>query len=317
MIQRAHVFYLLLSVFTLIPGAQALGQSVPQGIVDQFYPSRLSPADESERRSCFEVYASTNNEPEIIIAGYTDLAEGVVIVIGRDAPGVYSVRYEVSATYATNGRECEVELPDLDFDGQRDVHVRFLNRGGNPSWFFKWNGVQLTNITATEAEDGKEWSRLISASHYDINHSGWMHIVAPGFLEPLDDNQPKPEPLQVFESVNGMYERTRYLLAAREFVVGSDPWLLRYRLRQSQDSTAPFILRVVNGDRLGQRRVTEGTITIDNVVVVNSSQLTGAVEVVEVTLPSLPVDTVLRVSLVGGANSTILVTVADSTVRQP
>jgi hypothetical protein len=53
------------------------------------------------------------------------------------------------------------------------------------------------------------------------------------------------------------------------------------------------------------------------VLIIGSSQLTRANEFVEVTLPALPIDNTMVVSLDGDNDSTIHVSIADATIRQP
>jgi hypothetical protein len=50
-----------------------------QSIVDQFYPERLDPAGVEEKRSCYQVLQTTPaGEPDVIVAGYTDLSDAIV-----------------------------------------------------------------------------------------------------------------------------------------------------------------------------------------------------------------------------------------------
>jgi hypothetical protein len=93
---------------------------------------------------------------------------------------------------------------------------------------------------------------------------------------------------------------------------------LRRIARQSQEELPvhrPLLIRVVNGDRSGQNRLTSGSITFNDVVVLDASQLTSATEFVEITNPNLPVENTYVVSLTGDPGATILVKVSDSTVR--
>ena len=305
--------------------ARALAQVSPGEIVDKFYPqTRLDPEDPDHRESCYAVYSSENRQPATIMAGYANRVtqDAVIRVIERNAAGSYAVTHEVPATYEIMGQGCDAYLPDVDFDGKLDVAFSFGGRGGSEDWLFKWDGTQLISITPTRTENGTARSELNSASPFDVTHSGWMQFRMPGFWGALEDNQPAPAPQELWEAVDEHYQQTRFFLEITKFEVGRLQLALRYPInlqhfRQSQDSVPPFRVRVVNGDRAGRHRIRSGTITVNDVVVIGPEQLTSRAEFVEVTLPALPIENLLRVQLTGDPDAYIVVTVSDSTVRKP
>ena len=308
---------LLVVACLVMAPAYGVAQST-QDIVDRFYPTNRLSADPEDRQTCFAVHTAENGEPTVIIAGYTDLYEGVTRVLTRGAGGTYVVGYEVPATYDISGSSCSATLFDVDFDGQQEVLLEFSGHGGSEGWLFRWNGAQLTNLAPTTIVGDREQTRLFSPNPIDATHAGGMQILCPVGNEPLDDNEPARYPDEIYEpGLDGIYARSRFVLGIEQFREGSDPRAKVFQFRRSQDSVGPFLLRVANGDRNGQHRVATGTISLNDIVVVKASQLTGGVEFVDVTIGDLPVENTIIVSLTGDDDSTIIVTVSDSTLRVP
>jgi len=311
-----HCRSLLVVACLVMAPTYGVAQST-QDIVNQFYPTNRLSTDPEDRQTCFGVHTSLNDEPMVIIAGYTDLDDGVVRVLTRDGAGTFGVGYEVPAKYGITGSNCSVDMVDVDFDGQLEALLTFGAHGGSQGWLFRWNGAQLTNLTPTTIANDRERSELFSPGVIDITHSGWMQILSLGSSEPLAENEPTSNPDEIYEAFSGVYARSRFVLAVGDFDEGSDPRANVFHFRRSQDSVGPFALRVTNGDRKGQHRVATGTITLNGVVVLNASQLTSANAFVDITLSDLPVQNTIIVSMTGDDDSTITVTVWDSTVRVP
>ena len=54
------------------------------------------------------------------------------------------------------GKECPVELIDVDFDGRREIYLRFSGVRMFDAWLFKWDGLEMTNITPTRVISGTQ-----------------------------------------------------------------------------------------------------------------------------------------------------------------
>ena len=208
---------LLVVACLVMAPAYGVAQST-QDIVNQFYPTNRLSTDPEDRQTCFGVHTSLNDEPMVIIAGYTDLDDGVVRVLTRDGAGTFGVGYEVPAKYGITGSNCSVDMVDVDFDGQLEALLTFGAHGGSQGWLFRWNGAQLTNLTPTTIANDRERSELFSPGVIDITHSGWMQILSLGSSEPLAENEPTSNPDEIYEAFSGVYARSRFVLVWSIFI---------------------------------------------------------------------------------------------------
>ena len=296
--------------------ASATAQTTAQQIVDGLYPiSRLSPGDASDRRSCFRVLSTTAaGHPAVVAAAYTDRDDAVIRLIAGEPAAGYQVAYEVPSTYDLYGTDCDIDLIDLDFDGRVELAVAFTSaRGGDAVWLFRWSATTLTNITPMGERNGKHHSLLIGPTITDVTHQGWMQIVTAADVGMLDDDEPTPYPGELFGFEKSSYRRTGYVLEVARFRAGSDPRLKLSHFRQSSDSQGPFVVRVVNGDRFGQHRVSNASVMLNGNVIISS--VTNRMEFSEAVVSTLPIENTMTVSMSGGSDAIITVIVSDSTVR--
>jgi hypothetical protein len=149
-------------------------QVTVQQVVDHFYPTdRLSPEDQASRRSCFAIYSvAANGAPDVIIAGYTDMTSAAALAIARKFEGGYQVASEVPQEYDMFGNECTVDLIDVDLDGQREIYLRFSGVRMSDAWLFKWNGLEMMNMTPTQLISGTRFSEICGNSPIDLTHTG-------------------------------------------------------------------------------------------------------------------------------------------------
>ena len=301
----------------MVPFAEgATAQTTAQQVVDGLYPTnRLSPSDVSDRRSCFRVLSATAaGDPAVVVAAYTDGDNGVIRLIAGEPAAGYQVAYEVPGTYNLHGIECEIHLIDLNFDGRAELAVAFTSaRGGEHVWLFRRSATTLTNITPTFERNGRQNSLLVAPTFTDVTHQGWMQIVTATGLVMLDDDQPTPYPRELFGFEEPSYRRTGYALTVAKFQAGRDSRLNVAHFRQSSDSQGPFVLRLVNGDRFGQHRVSSASVVLNGSVIINS--VTNQMEFSEVIVSTLPIENTMTVSMSGDADATVTVVVTDSTVR--
>jgi hypothetical protein len=202
------------------------------------------------------------------------------------------------------GHKCAITAIDLTGDGAPELYINFR---GAQAWVFALSGSTLTNLTPVETYSGVDTTRLYRPALCDVRHDGTIQVcTAPG-----DDI-----PAKVYQSTGTTFAPERFALTVLRFQAdwASDAKIASFSLLP--DSVGPFTVRVVNGDRSGQHRVTSGSVRINNVEQITASQLTDSVEFVEAEISgSLLSSNEISVNLTGAANSTIFVIVRDSTSR--
>ena len=88
------------------------------------------------------------------------MTNAAALAITRNAEGGYQVAYEVPQEYDMFGKECTVDLIDVDFDGRREIYLRFSGVRTSDAWLFKWDGLEMTNITPTRVISGTRGSEI-------------------------------------------------------------------------------------------------------------------------------------------------------------
>jgi hypothetical protein len=309
---------LFCSTAIISPLALAAAQNAAlQQVVDGFYPvDRLKPADTSERYSCFQVLGSTPaNEPSVIIAGYTDRANGAVRVLRRNASGAFDVAYDNPESWTLPGTRCALRLHDMDFDGQPEALVNFLGVRASAGWLLKWNGSTLSSLTPIQSDGGRQSSRLLSPTVYDLAHNGTLRVIAAGGIDRLAPGERPVNPAFVYRLGADGLEVEKSILAVMGFRADVAPEGNLRPFRLVQDSFPPYTLRVINGDRLGQHRVTGATLRINNVEILGPDQVNEKTEFTTIVLSDLFTENHLTATLTGPPDATILVLVEDSTKR--
>ena len=61
------------------------------------------------------------DEPDAVVAGYTDWSDAIVRLLTRVAPDTYVVSYETPASTDLFGLTCSISGSDIDGNGQPDV----------------------------------------------------------------------------------------------------------------------------------------------------------------------------------------------------
>ena len=313
---------LLCATAIVSPLALAAAQNTTQNtalqqVVDGFYPAeRLKPADASERYSCFQVLASTPaSEPSVIIAGYTDRANGAIRVLRRNTTGGFEVAYDNPDSWMLPGTRCNLRLHDVDFDGQPEALVNFLGVRASAGWLLKWNGSTLSNLTPIQSDGGRQSSRLLSPAVYDLAHNGTLRLIAAGGIDRLAPGERPVNPAFVYRpGANGL-EVEKSILAVMGFRADVPPAGNLRPFRLVQDSLPPYTLRVINGDRLGQHRVTGASLRINNVEVLGPAEVNEKTEFTTIVLSELVTENHLTATLTGPPDATILVLIEDSTKR--
>ena len=303
---------LLLLGTPVLCGAQDI-----QTIVDQFYPDRLTPASSEFRRSCYLVLRTTGGgEPDVVAAGYTDTSNAMLRLLSRVGPSTYVVSYETPTSISMTGITCQISGRDLDGNGQPDVFVELSFGKGTNDWAFKWAAETLENITPTALEDTLDHSLLVSSETYDFYHDGKLQIVSSGSVDDdVSTGFVRLTPHKIFRLGSSTYQFEKWVVLVEWFKAGSDPRANMTNFTKVVDSTGPYTVRIVNGDRTGQKRVTSGAISLNGVELVAAGQLTDQVEFLTRTVATLPTDNSLIATITGPPDAEITLTVEDSTVR--
>ncbi len=303
------------SITTLQAGAQISAEDAAiKAVVNQYFPQALvlraqENKYELRRQSCFAVYARRDGVAQTIVAGYAD---GALSVLERQADGGYASVALVSLDQFDFGlgEGCELELVDLDGDGASEIIFGFSGRtGGTADWYFRWNGVSLTNIGPTD-EDGD--TELYTTTVFDLDHEENLEVVSLGEIKQLYSNEETgfwPEPVRhVYRYTGGILAKDRTLSYLRSFERSTQaPQTETETLDFEQAPATQFQLRLINGERNGSRRLSSGSIRINGTEVVSSSQLNQQVEFLSGVL-SLQQRNTIEVTLAAKPDGTLLLT---------
>jgi hypothetical protein len=301
---------------TLPAGAQVSAEDATiKAIVDQHFPQALVLRAQEDnyrlnRRSCFSVYARRDGIAQTIAAGYVD---GALSILERQENGTYTTIALV--TPADNpfmvGEGCQIRAVDLDGDGKQEIRLGLSgSAGGTADWFFRWNGVSLTNIGPTD-EDGL--TELYMTEVLDLDHEGNLEVVGMGEIKQLYSDEVTgfwPEPVRhVYRYSGGMLVKDRTLSYLKSFQRSTQkPETEKVTLDFEQAPTTQFQLRVINGERDGGRRLSSGQIRINGAEVVSSSQLNQQVEFLNIVV-SLQQRNTIEVTLAAKPEGTLLLTI--------
>lgn len=289
----------------------------PATIVASFFPTdRLSTESPNDRQSCFVVYETNpGGEPKRIVATYTNTVVAVTRIVSLTAPGTYIVTGESATDLVMPAAECHTELVDVDFDSSPEVLVQLLSGNGSATWVWRIAATapELVNITATETLSSSQMiSAMANTTTIDLYHDGTLQLYALNSTRPVDPNNPNQRndtANQIFRLTPTGFAPEKELLFAGVFADLSQPSMASFKLVEG--GVGPYYLRVVNGDRLGQHRVTAGSVKVNGTEVVGAALNSGA-EFVEVNLgAALPVRSVLEVALTGPAGASVVVSVEE------
>ena len=302
--------------------AAALQTLDVDALVRRHYPiERLHPEEEIDRRQCVAVKsADARGVPTTIVAAYTDLEEAVLRVLTRGADGQYRITYETPPDLRIGAYGwCDVELIDVDGDGETDVHlsVGLGTRAYSNDWVFKWSSSRLTPLTWS-GTDVPSLSRLFQAGFVDVHHDGTLQIVSANENYSRDAKPPTVAPFILHRLGPNGYEVERPVLLVRRTDPEDWDFLRTMEFVLPIGSDGRYRLRLINGDVSGKRRVTGGTLILNGKTIAANAQINSKVEFLEVPLGStLPVDNVLRVDVQGPTDAfvTIIVEEIDAKVK--
>ena len=303
----------LLGAPTPLPFAQT---SDLQSTLDQFYPAdRLKPLTTAERQSCSAQLPGAAGQPPAILAGYTTRASGALRLLRRTAGGTFEVAFDSPDNWTMPGSRCVIRLRDVDFDGQPEAFVNFQGVRASSGWVFKWDGATLRNLTPTESAEGRVSSLLLDPAVYDLDHEGPLELIAARAVERQVPNTRSRYPAYVYGLTGAGFTVQGSVVAVVGYRADVDPRSNLRSFRLIEDSAAPYRLRVVNGDRFGNHRVTGATILVNEVPVLEPRDLSDAMPFATVTLPQLAIQNHVTATLTGPADGTLLVLIEDGTKR--
>lgn len=326
-----RVLVLLLLLLAVVGGVwfgrPANGQTSDAAqIVDQFYPQTLiQDAEELDapfrRRSCFQVYDTfPAGEPRTIIAGYSNgPADGAAIRVirGQDG-GPYGVVFEPTSLNLW-GFDCTVQLVDVDGDSRNEVKVSFPGgmRGSTTDWLFRWDGVQLINLSpgARDTVTGEFDSKLSNSEFLDLYHDGTLQVVTrAGFLGFGSDVEPADK---VFRLTPAGYQLDKPVIFVARFErEKGEPVTDTIHFPLVTGSSGPYVLRLSNGGSGGQHRVSSARIVLNGVEVLSPQNFSQQVEFLTIPV-SLVRHNTIEVTLAGTPLGEIIVTIEDTSAVPP
>ena len=285
-------------------------------MVDSFYPeSRLEPEAPQDRRSCYGIVETARGTAATIIAGYTADTYAAIRVLRADGAGGYTVAWESPETWLTLGSDCFVDVKNVDGTPALEAFVTFARRRATTGWMLKWNGTTVENMTPMESIGERQRSLFDNPSLVDLEHDRTLQVSTVGDVSP-EDGEPAWAPDLVYHSGPAGYRLEKAIVHAWPFRGGAGARTQVHRFKLVRDSVGPYTVRIVNGARDSKKRVTAATIEINGVQVIGPTELNGSVEFAAASIPDLPVENVLKATLTGPADSTIIVIVEDSQHRQ-
>lgn len=312
----ARVVLFFVCLLAAVPAAH--GQSLDlQALVDPFYPTdRLKPVTAAERQWCAAVLSGPTGGPTAVIAGFTNRSSGAIRVLQRTDQGALAVTFDNPEPWVLPGARCTIRLRDVDFDDRPEVFVSFHAVRSSAGWVFKWDGTRLSNLTPTRTTEGRVASLLMDPVTYDLDHRGPLEIIAARDVERLGPGARSRAPAFVYRLGSAGFEVDGSLLVVAAYRADVDPRSNSRSFRLLEDSKGPFRLRLVNGDRAGNHRVTGASVTVNEVTVVETGDVTGSTEFASAVVPSLGVQNHLTATLTGPPDATLLVLVEDAIDRR-
>lgn len=292
------------------------GQSAtPEQIVEQFYPQVLidrasaHPGVPLSRQSAFAVYERfLDGAPRTIIAAYSNGVEGAIRVLQVQTGTSFTVVFESLGIGDANP---SVELADVDADGTNEVIVKTISFTGiTTSFVFRYDRGTLLSIGPSDA--------LSNADLVDLDHDGTLAIAS------LEEPRPSAEADNVREGGYRIYKLWggRYVLAQRLLYLApfvrhkGTPETITETFALFGDSTGPYVLRLVNGERGGGRRVSSARIVLNGIEVLSPDNFSQQVEFLSLPVTLLPRNTI-EVTLAGEPLGEIFVTVEDTSKTPP
>ena len=309
-------FLFLVYLPAVVPAAHDQSLDL-QALVDPFYPAdRLRPITTAERQSCAAALSGPANSPTAVVAGFTSRSSGAIRLLRRTAQGALATAFDNPERWVLPGARCTIRLRDVDFDGRPEVFVSFHAVRSSAGWVFKWDGTTLSSLTPVRTAEGRESSLLMDPTTYDLDHQGPLEIIAARDVERLGPGMRSHSPAFVYRLGASGFEVDSSLLVVAAYRGDVDPRANSRSFRLLQDSSGPFTMRLVNGDRDGNHRVTGVTVTVNELAIVEPRDVTASTEFASALVPSLAVQNHVTATLTGPPDATLLVLLEDGVDRK-
>ena len=147
--------------------------------------------------------------------------------------------------------------------------------------------------------EGRVSSLLLDLQFYDLDHTGPLEVIASRIVERATPGARSRNPAFIYGLTETGYSAQGSLIAVIAYRADVDARSNLRSFRLIEDSVAPYRLRVVNGDRFGQHRVTGATIQVNEVPVLEPRDLSGAMPFASVAIPTLEVQNHVTATLSG------------------
>jgi hypothetical protein len=290
------------------------------------------PPFENPYHTCAAVLSrNADGTPDSIAAGYS--GDGAkVAILKNEAAGAKIISDIANEQFLPTDGECDLQLVNLADPRHPDsplANAIDVSFDDGPDWFFTWDGKNLQNITALQAEMGMwRWrkapaSNMYSANVVDIDHHGPMQIAGNnGDGDKFADNDgiAATPTLTVFRIDGNRYKAGNILQFLDEYtpnVPHSSDDQAAYKADGARWTTAlnmhrtpapNYELRVINGDRDGGNRVSSVKVEINGVTIVLPNEVNQGVETLTRTI-QLRKENLIKVTVDGPEKSHLYVTV--------
>ena len=238
-----------------------------QQIVDGFYPASLvSAANSSNPGAPFnKISCFARLDRDTIVAGYSNDTLGAILLLKGNDKQQFKRVFQVSGL-DLGGTNCSVTPVRLSGHWPDELLISFAAASGNSmDWVFEEKNDTLVSIgPTTSGRKGLGETQLVNSEAVNFYRDGSLQLVSGSeYPPPADGSAPtdgmslyrlKDESLQLVDNVSLVFE-AEIDEASKAPLVG--------HFQTPQSLTAPFYLRVVNGDRHGDHRSGGGEILIN------------------------------------------------------
>lgn len=316
---------------------QAVEAAFPQGLRYVGAPPSGLGAPLNPYDTCAAVFnQSADGTPDLIAAAYS--GNGVEVAMLSYQAGTAQIVDAVQDNWPhhTNrihqfdfvGGSCDASIVNLSDPAQPDsplaktVEISF----GGQDWYFLWDAKKLRNITALQTEGAISMnglppvSDMYTSGTVDVDHRGAMQIIGNnGDLDkfPQDDGIASTGAELLFRYNGTTYKLAKTLLLLYQCVPQPADWNETMEghwngniggIDMHQTPAPSYKLKIVNGDRDGNNRVTSAKVEINGVAIVSPSEVNQGVETLTRTI-QLQKQNTIKATVDGPAKSHLYVVV--------
>jgi hypothetical protein len=304
---------------------QAVEAAFPKGLWHKQMPASDEDSQSRMKATCATVFSrKSDGTPELVLAGYNgDDAE--VAMLAYESGKASIIEAVTDRDFFFGGEYCGVSIINLanpEHPSSLLAKTVAVSYNGQ-DWYFVWDGKKLRNITALDHDPGLDTPNSAMPDSYvvDIDHSGTMQII--GNNEDADkfpqkDGISSSGTLTLFRYNDSSYAAAKTLLFLANYEPQPPNWSDSMNgswtnaniqnVDMHQTPASSYHLRIVNGDRDGQNRVTGARVEINGVTVVMPYEVDQHVETLERTI-QLQKQNKIKVTVDGSEKSHLYVIV--------